>query len=77
MVADKNGAIAKFAIRSAGSEISVCFKKSKDIQPKKLAPRNHKKLVSQSDSDSGVTLFLEGQSKGIFTIDSIITSNKN
>lgn len=77
MVADKKGAIIKFAIRSIGSEISVCFKKNKDNQPKKLAPKNHKIQVSQTDSDSGLSLFLEGQSNGIFIIDSIITSNKN
>ena len=75
--ADNNGARIRFATLRLDIVIRVCLKKNKDTQPKKLAPKNHKKHTYHMDSGSGVSLFLEGQSKGIFTIELRITSNKN
>jgi hypothetical protein len=75
--ADNSGASIKFAILRLDKEIRVCLKKNKDAQAKKLAPKNHKKHASHMDSGSGVILFLDGQSKGMFSIELRITSNKN
>lgn len=66
MKAEVTGAITKLTIRKAGNVIRLCLAMRSDIPANAQPPQNQRKQGKTILSGSGVVLFRDDQSKGIF-----------